>query len=52
MANSKERDQLSVPIDAALRAELEARARAERRTVANMVRYLLVKALDQDQVAA
>jgi uncharacterized protein (DUF1778 family) len=53
MANSaKEREQLSVPIDAELKAALERAAKAEHRTVANFVRHVVALALENQQVAA
>jgi CopG-like RHH_1 or ribbon-helix-helix domain, RHH_5 len=51
MAN-KDREQLSVPVDAELKAALERAARAEHRTVASLVRHLVATALENQQVAA
>jgi hypothetical protein len=52
MANSKEREQISVPIDAELRAAIERAAKAEHRTVASLVRHLVAQALEHEQTEA
>ena len=54
MANSQERrQQISVPLDAGLRAAIEHRAREEHRTVASLIRHIVAKALeDQGEQAA
>jgi hypothetical protein len=44
--------QLSVPIDAALKARLEAAAAREDRPVASYVRRIVLKALDGEQTEA
>ena len=46
MASKEPREQLSVPVDATLKAALERAAKAEHRTVANLVRHLVVTALE------
>ena len=46
MANEK-REQISIPVDPALRAQLEQVARAEDRTLAAQVRHFCIKALAQ-----
>jgi CopG-like RHH_1 or ribbon-helix-helix domain, RHH_5 len=51
MAN-KEREQISVPIDGELKAALERAAKAEHRTVANLVRHIVAQALENQRVAA
>jgi hypothetical protein len=48
MANQEQRrEQLSVPVDADLRAALERAAEREHRTVASFVRHTLAQALEQ-----
>jgi hypothetical protein len=49
---TKDREQLSVPVDAELKAALERAAKAEHRTVASLVRHLVATALENQQVAA
>ena len=44
--------QLSVPIDAALKARLEAAAAREDRPVASLVRRIVMKALDAEREGA
>jgi hypothetical protein len=47
MANSQDRrDQISVPLDPALRAAIKRRAAAEHRTVANLIRHIVAMALE------
>lgn len=53
MANQEQRrEQLSVPVDADLRAALKRAAESEHRTVASYVRHALVRALEQGEGAA
>jgi hypothetical protein len=52
MANAKEREQISVPIDGELKAAIERAAKAEHRTVASWLRHLAATALENQQVAA
>jgi hypothetical protein len=48
MANpQRRREQITVPLDADLRAELERLAAQEHRTLAGQVRHLMVKALEE-----
>ncbi len=51
--NEKRRDQISVPVDAALRAALEQAAARAQRTLSAQVRYIVIQALEaQTQGAA
>ncbi len=52
MANTKEREQLSVTLDSELRAALERAAKAEHRTVSGQVRHIVAKAFENREVAA
>ncbi len=48
MAKLQERrDQISVPLDPALRAAIKRRADAEHRTVANLIRHIVATALEK-----
>jgi len=52
MRETERGPQLSVPIDAELKARLEAAAAREDRPVASFVRRIVLKALDGEQTAA
>lgn len=53
MANSRERrEQISVPLDPALRAAIERRAEAEHRSVASLIRHIVATALESHSEAA
>jgi len=52
MANAKEREQISVPVDAELKAALERAAKEQHRSVANLVRHICATALENQRVAA
>jgi hypothetical protein len=52
MANTKEREQLSVTLDPELRAALERAAKAEHRTVSGQVRHIVAKAFENREAAA
>jgi hypothetical protein len=47
MTTSQKRRQLSVPVDASLRAEIERVAAREHRSVAAQVRHIVLQALEQ-----
>jgi predicted transcriptional regulator len=49
---TKDREQLSVPVDAELKAAIDRAAKAEHRTMANLVRHIVAQALENQQVAA
>jgi predicted DNA-binding protein len=51
MSETNRCPQLSVPIDADLKARLEAAAERDDRTVASLVRRIVTKALDGEQGA-
>jgi hypothetical protein len=54
MANTQEqrRDQLSIPVDPALRAKVESAARQEDRTIASFARRALLRAVEQHAAGA
>jgi hypothetical protein len=53
MATQERRDQITVPLDPALRAAIERVAAAEHRTMASLVRHIVAQALEtQERTAA
>ena len=49
MASKETREQLSVPVDAELKAALERAAKADHRSVANLVRHIVAQALENQE---
>lgn len=50
-SEKSKREQITVPVDAVLRARLEAAAAREHRTVAGYARAVLARAVEQERVA-